>query len=204
MRRLYCRQIHPALFAIVALLAATPHSGAQAAPATHAAQESTRPCSANPVLAPSAKKKSPRKGKHLLPPEASPACIEVKGEPIEVQEFLQSFAREQQWRVGENHASEDTWSFVRYLNTEELEKYADTKVLLEAVKFSSGKSAVAVRTSDAGNGYVRVQITARFQGEGKSEDKMMAQPGNIWTLASRGVIEQELLSTLQSRYKHTE
>ena len=33
-----------------------------------------------------------------------------------MQEFLQSVVREFQRRVGENHASEDTWPFVRYLN----------------------------------------------------------------------------------------
>jgi hypothetical protein len=56
------------------------------------------------------------KSKHLLATEPLPAWVALKGEPIEVQEFLQSVVREFQWRVGENHASEDTWSFVRYLN----------------------------------------------------------------------------------------
>jgi hypothetical protein len=45
-----------------------------------------------------------------------------------VQEFLQSVVREFQWRVGENHASEDTWSFV------------------EPVEFTGGKVAVLLRT----------------------------------------------------------
>jgi len=54
--------------------------------------------------------------KHPLATEPRPAWVELKGEPIEVQEFLQSVVREFQRRVGENHASEDTWPFVRYLN----------------------------------------------------------------------------------------
>ena len=62
------------------------------------------------------KSKAQKKSKHLLATEPLPACLELKGEPIEVQEFLQSVVREFQWGVGENHASEDTWSFVRYLN----------------------------------------------------------------------------------------
>jgi len=62
------------------------------------------------------KSKPQKKSKHLLATEPLPAGVELKGEPIEVQEFLQSVVREFQWRVGENHASEDTWSFVRYLN----------------------------------------------------------------------------------------
>jgi hypothetical protein len=200
MRVPFCRVALLVLFAFVMLLtAATPSCCAQASATGSESQTSTRACSANPVLEPTAKKKAARKPKHPLATEVAPVCIEVKGEPIEVQEFLQAFARDQEWRSGEHHASEDTWSFVRYLNVEELGKYADTKVLIESVKFSSGKAAVVVRTSDAGGGYVRVQVTARFQGEGQSEDKVMAQPGSIWTLASRGVFEEEFVGALKSR-----
>jgi hypothetical protein len=84
-----------------------------------------------------------------------------------VQEFLQSVVREFQWRVGENHASEDTWSFVRYLNDEDLEKYADTKVLLEPVEFTGGKVAVLLRTQELSEGYIRMQIRTHFQGNAK-------------------------------------
>ena len=160
-----------------------------------------RPCSENPVLAPSGKGKHAQKAKHLLPPEPAPACLELKGEGIEVQEFLQNTAREQQWRTGENHASEDSWTFVRYFNPDELSKYADTNVLNEPVKFTGGKAAVLVRTSDLENGYVRVQVSARFQGNGKSTDKVWGQPGDVWPLNSKGLLEQEILKPLQTGYK---
>jgi hypothetical protein len=55
-----------------------------------------------------------------------------------VLEFLQSTVREFQRMVGESRASEDTWSFMRYLNDEDLEKYAETKVLREPVEFTGG------------------------------------------------------------------
>jgi len=166
---------------------------------------STRTCSANPVLARSAsKKKSSRKSKNPLPPHPAPACIEVKGQPIEVQEFLQNTAREQGWRIGENRASEDTWSFVRYLAPPELEKFADTKVLVEPVEFIDGKAAVNVRTTDIGEGYTRVQASAQIQGEGKSTDKVSAQPATVWPLNSKGILEQDLLKALQTGYKPLE
>jgi hypothetical protein len=164
----------------------------------------TRACTANPVLGPTSKSKSSKKSKHPLPPDPLPACLEVKGQPIEIQEFLQSVVRELQWRTGENHASEDTWTFVRYLNEEELAKYGDTKVLIEPVEFSSGKAAVTIRTTELPDGYSRVQITAHFQGEGKSTDKVWAQPGSSWSLHSTGVLENELSGALQARYKHTD
>ncbi len=175
----------------------------QAAPASGTTANS-RPCSANPVLAPSGKDKHSQKTKYPVTQEPAPVCMEIKGEPIEVQEFLQTMAREQAWRIGENLASEDTWTFVRYFSADELENYADTKVLIETVKFTSGKAAVAVRTTDVGQGYVRVQITARFQGEGKSADRFSGQPATVWPLNSRGKMEKEMTAALQERYRHME
>lgn len=161
----------------------------------------TRACSANPVLAPIGKNKGSREAKHPLSPEPAPACVEVKGEGIEIQEFLQKTAREQAWRIGENRVSEDTWSYVRYLDADELEKYADAKVLVEPIRFTSGKAAVTLRTTEISEGFVRVQIIVHFQGEGKSADKVLGQPGSVWIIKSKGVLEQEMVTALQTRYK---
>lgn len=195
----------PLLFAALCCFPTASFSQQPAAPAPSqtATTANSRPCSANPVLAPSAKSKSAKKSKHPLPVEPLPVCIEVKGQPIEIQEFLQSTAREFQWRIDENHASEDTWSFVRYLNDEELAKYGDTKVLVQPVQFAGGKVALTIRTTELNDNYARAQIIVHIQGEGKSLDKLSAQPV-VWTLRSTGVLEQELISALQSRYKPTE
>jgi len=120
---------------------------------------------------------------------------------MEIQEFLQNTAREQAWRIGENRVSDDTWSFARYLDRDEVEKYADTKVLIEPIQFTSGKAAVTLRTTEIGEGYVRVQIMVHLQGEGKTADKFLGQPESVWSLNSKGVLEQELVTALQARYK---
>jgi hypothetical protein len=166
------------------------------------AEGNFRPCTVNPVLGNTSKAKPQKKSKHPIAPEPLPACLELKGEAIEVQEFLQSVVREFQWRVGESRASEDTWSFLRYLDAEELEKYADTKVLVEPMQFTGGKVAVLVRTQDAGDGYVRVQVSTHFQGNGKPTDKFSGQPATVWSLKSKGLLEQELIGALQTRFKH--
>ena len=176
---------------------------AQQSSQSASANASSRPCSANPVLAPSGKKNT-RKPKHPLPPDPPPACVEVKGETLEIQETLQGVVRDLQWRVHDNHATEDAWSFVRYMNPDELEKYADTKVLIEPVQFEDGKAAVVVRTADIGGGFVRVQISARFEGEGKSADTVMKQPATAWPLNSKGVLEKELVDSLLAHYRHLE
>jgi hypothetical protein len=164
----------------------------------------SRACSINPVLGASGKGKQAHKTKHPLPPEPAPACLEMKGEALEIQETLQAAVRDLKWRVHENRVSEDSWTFVRSLNVEELEQYADTKVLLEPVEFEYGKAALMVRTADVGQGFVRVQISAQFQGEGKSADTVVKQPATSWPLHSKGTLEQELIAALQSRYKHVE
>lgn len=164
----------------------------------------TRACGANPELAASAKQKHAPKTKHPLPPEPLPACLEIKGEPMEVQETLQAIARDLQWRIHDNHATEDSWAFVRYVDTVELEKYADTKVLIQPVDFEDGKTAVVVRTTDIGERWARVQVSAHFEGEGKSSDATMKQSTTSWQLNTKGVLEKEMLSLLQARFRHVE
>jgi len=176
-------------------------SAQEQAPRSPAETAATRACSANPVLAYKPSKKNAKKLKHPPAPEPAPTCIEVKGDALGIQEFLQNVAREESWRIGENHASEDLWSFVRYFNADELEAYADTKVAIEPVNFTSGKAAATVRTTDIGSGYVRVQISAHFQGEGKSTDPSLKQPITVWPLSSKGVFEQQFVTVLQTRYK---
>jgi hypothetical protein len=50
-------------------------------------------CTSNPVLSSGERKKSAPRGKHPLPSEPLPACIEMKGEPLEIQETLQAAVR---------------------------------------------------------------------------------------------------------------
>ena len=174
--------------------------GQEATPPAASEIAATRPCTANPVLTYNPGKKA-KKLKHPPPPEPAPACIEVKGDSLGIQEFLQTLAREHLWRLGENHASEDMWSFVRYLGPDEVDAYADTKVSLEPVKFTSGKASVTVRTTDVGGDFVRVQISVHLQGEGKSADPTWKQPATTWPLNSKGELEKELVTALQTRYK---
>jgi hypothetical protein len=189
------------LLAVVAFVCTADTLAQEPAPASSPATTATRPCTANPVLTYAPSKKSAKKLKHPPTAEATPTCIEVKGDPLGIQEFLQNLAREQSWKIGENHASEDLWSFVRYFNPDELDTYADTKVSVEPVKFTAGKAAATVRTTDLGGDFVRVQITARFQGEGKTTDPTWKQPTTVWPMNSKGVLEQELVTALQTHYK---
>jgi hypothetical protein len=200
-RRFRCPSI---LLTISLAFAGVAHVQAQQVNQNSAPSSVTRACSANPVLGSSGQIKQGHKTKHPLPAEPPPACLEMKGEALETQETLQAVVRDLKWQVHENHVSEDSWTFVRSLNVEELENYADTKVLLEPVEFEYGKAALMVRTADIGQGFVRVQISAQIQGEGKSADTVVKQPVSSWPLRSKGTLEQELIAALRGRYKHLE
>ncbi len=199
----HCAFFPAALFSVALLVCSSPlHT--QQPPQNSATPSATRPCGANPMLASGAKKKNRPKTRHALPPEPAPACLELKGEALEVQETLQAIVRDRQWRIHDNHATEDAWTFVRYLSPEDLDKYAETKIFLEPIAFDDGKAAVSVHTADMGAGFVRVQISARFEGEGKTPDTAMTQPATSWSLQSKGTLEKEFMDALQSRYKHLE
>lgn len=186
-----------AMVMCVAAKHARPQAAEQPAPKAAVPSGVVRTCSANPGL--TSKDKRAAKSKHPLPAEPAPVCREVAGDAVELQEFLQGQGRTQGWHTGENHASEDSWTYVRYFDADELDKYADTAALAGAVKFSAGKAAVIVRTTDIGGGFVRGQITARFQGEGKSTDAL-GQPATQWPLASSGLLENELIEAIEKNY----
>ena len=83
---------------------------------------------------------------------------------------------------------------MRYLNDEDLEKYADTKVLLEPVEFTGGKMAVLLRTQELSEGYVRLQISTAFQGNGNRPTSCLASRQPCKPLNSKGILGQELLA----------
>jgi hypothetical protein len=70
------------------------------------------------------------------------------------------------------------------------------------LEFTGGKVAVLLRTQELNEGYVRVQISTHFQGNGKPTDKFSGQPATMWPLSSKGILEQELIGALQTRFKH--
>jgi hypothetical protein len=159
----------------------------------------TRPCTSNPSLPPDSKAatESP-KNKFAEAPVRPPACLEVKGGPIELQEFLQALVRDQKWRIAQEQASAENWSFVRNLDPEELPRFAHTEILAGRIVWTEGKSGVRVTTSETTDGFTRVQIAAKFLGKGNSKERF-ARPTDFWPLVSRGTLESSMIAALESR-----
>jgi hypothetical protein len=141
--------------------------------------------------------KHPTKGRSPAEVKLSPACLEVKAGALEVQEYLQSYVRENAWKIGEEEISEDSWTFVRYLDNNELPKFAKTEDAGAQVDWTEAKGLVTVRTNDAGGGFQRVEISARFEGRGQTKEAF-ARPFDDWQLASKGTMEKEMLSALEN------
>jgi hypothetical protein len=159
----------------------------------------TRPCSSNSSL-PQGSKAANGAPQSNSPeaPARPPACLEVKGDPIELQEFLQALIRDQKWRIGQAQGSAESWSFVRYLDPGELSRFAQTEILGKHIVWTEGKAAVRVISTEAADGFTRVQIAAKFLGKGNSDGRL-ARPMDFWPCASKGVLEGSMLAALEDR-----
>jgi hypothetical protein len=161
----------------------------------------TRPCAATatPAAQPTKSSKPKKKKTASEPIETIAVCLEVQSPPLEIQEFLQAFVRDQGWKVGEGQVSEDSWMFVRYLAKDEMAQVAKTDILGGRIMWKEGKAVVHVMTTEVSEGFTRVQISARFQGRGQTPDQF-EQPSDFWPLASKGTLEGSMIAALENRF----
>lgn len=160
----------------------------------------TRPCKAITAEQPGTRKSSggKKKGdsKRSFPGVAN--CMETRLAPLDVQEYLQKFVREQQWSAKDQQAGEDMWAFTISLDKESLAKY--TKPFVDPhIQWRGGRGLVRVRTKQQNDGYTQVFITATFDGYGDSED-MLATRRDRWPMESNGNLESELIHAVE---RHT-
>jgi hypothetical protein len=193
-----CRFLRPVLL-VLSLFSILYDAAAFSEASNSQSPTHTRPCSSNTSLPPDSKaaRESP-KNKSAEAPARPSACLEVKGNPNELQEFLQALIRDQKWRIGRERASAESRSFVRYLEPEELARFAHTEILGGRIVWTEGKAALQVTTSEAADGFTRVQIAAKFLGKGNSKERF-ARPTDFWPLVSRGTLEGSMIAALESR-----
>jgi hypothetical protein len=163
------------------------------------ADASSRPCSADSANLKAAREHK-KKGKGNDANEAASGCLEAKRSVLEIQEFLQSFIRLQGWRFGEEKIAEDSWIFSRYLDKDELLRFAKEGPYAGRVNWSAGKALIQVRTRELDGGFTRVEISARLQGYGQNVDRF-APPKESWDLNSSGALEEELSAALEAHVK---
>jgi len=193
-------------FGLLLFLPAFEMRAAAQAPAEKTPEETAivRPCPAAPASSTPAPKDK-NKGKSTpgsaagATPGGAPACLEAKATSLEIQEFLQTYVREQKWNIGEGRSSDSGWTFFRILEKEELLQFAKEPPA-GRVSWTGGKALVQVRTTDLHGGFTRVQISARFQGHGENADHF-APPQDTWELNSNGTLESAIISALEAHFQ---
>jgi len=193
---------------VLLILAIAPFSVSRAkttkgfAPASPTGDSLTRPC-LNADSGSKSSKEKKKTGKKTLGDtnaETSRSCLEVHSTALEIQEFLQAYGREEKWKSIEEQVAEDAWTFSRKLDKDELLQYTTRDAKSDGVNWTSGMVFVQVRTAEIDAGFVRVQVSARFQGYGQNPDRF-APPKESWPLSSNGGLENHLLSVLEAHFK---
>lgn len=103
--------------------------------------------------------------------------------------------------MGDEHVAEDAWTFSRKLERDELLRFTRQEANAQAVNWTSGEAFVQVNTIELDDGFVRVQISVRFNGFGQSEDRF-APPKESWPLTSNFILEGQLISILGKHFKN--
>ena len=169
------------------------------------AQQNTAP---KPVVRPcadswnnsgsNAKKNRPKKSKKDAWPETG-ACVELAFSAPDIQEYLQSHAREEQWKITGDQMAEDSWMFSLDLSREDLLRDTTEDSKKKRVDWDAGTVRVHVNSARLADGCTRTIIRASFRGYGRNEDQF-AMKKEYWELESNNSLENSLVSALQAHF----
>jgi hypothetical protein len=148
---------------------------------------------------PEAKKKRPKNTKDDAQKKTA-GCVELAFPQLEIQEYLQYYVRSQQWKIGEEHLTEDSWSFSRELSKDELLSFTNKNANLTRVNWSGGEVQVQISTVQVAEGFARTVIHASFRGYGENADQF-AQQREYWKLESNNNLETSIRSVLEAHFK---
>ncbi len=188
----YNRDMLPSIFVVFLILFPVPQAQ-NPQPAGGA-----RPCASLWNAPPEAGKKGSKTAVEMQPQPG--ACIEMSYSALEIQEYLQSFARQKEWKVSEEHLGEDSWTFVRELSKNELLQFTKRSPDTEKVEWTSGRVSIRVSTVALGDGYNRTVIRAGFRGFGENADRFAVQR-KYWEPESDGTLEESMVAALREHFR---
>ncbi len=191
-----------ALMALSALIVLLPGVASAQEPAEKTAGTAiaTRACPAAPSAAEARPKSKGKKRTLSSAPVPGTACIEAQFSPLDIQEFFQTFVREQSWKIGDERSADDGWTFYRFFEKDDLLRFVKIETQMMRVTWTEGRAFVQIGTLELNDGFTRVQVSTRFRGYGQNADRF-APPKAWWTLDSNGVLEGSLIAALQAHFK---
>lgn len=178
--------------AVLALLGVPAQQAPTPRLAVRACADSWNDSGANPKKN---KAKNSKKEMHA----ASGACVELDFSALEIQEFLQAHARDEQWKIGGDQMMEDSWTFSLEMGKEEILRYTTEDSRDSKVEWKAGTARVHVNTAKLADGYTRTIIRASFRGYGRSEDQF-APHKEYWELDSNNNFENSLVSAIKTHF----
>jgi hypothetical protein len=164
------------------------------------ASDVARPCAEGWDSAGLGTKKKPPKHAKGEPQNKPGACIELSFPPLEIQEYLQSYARSQQWKISQQQVTEDSWTITRELSKEELLGATKRNSGTARVTWTAGVVHLHISTAQATEGFARTLIRASFRGYGQNADQF-ALPREYWDLESNNNLETSITSALEAHFK---
>jgi hypothetical protein len=149
----------------------------------------------------SSKKSRPKRSKKDVRPETG-TCVELAFSALEIQEYLQSHAREEQWKMTGDQMTEDSWTFSRELGKEDLLRNITDDSKKKRVDWNAGTVRVHVNSVRLPDGYTRTIIRASFRGYGRGEDQFAVKQ-EYWELESNKNFENSMVSALLTHFGAT-
>jgi hypothetical protein len=164
-----------------------------------AAKPVVRPCGDSWSDSGSQRKKDRPKGSTKKGHQETGACIELAFSTLEIQEYLQSYARTQQWKISESAVNEDSWTFSMELDKDELLRDTTEDSNKKRVEWTGGTVRVHVNTVQLPDGYWRTIVRGSFRGYGRSADQFAVQK-EYWELDSNNNLENSIVSVVRTHF----
>jgi hypothetical protein len=107
-------------------------------------------------------KKSPPARKKKIAPKQSGACIELAFSPLDIQEYLQSYARQKHWLISDDQLNEDSWTFSLDIDHDELLRDTLPDASQKGVEWKQGAVRVHINTLLLPDGFARTGHLREF------------------------------------------
>jgi hypothetical protein len=180
------------LNALMWISAASPQQGPPSKPIV-------RPCADSWNEAELGAKRSRSKGAKKELKKEPGACIELAFSVLEIQEYLQSHARRERWKITADRLNEDSWTFSLDLDKDELLRDTSADSNPKTVEWKAGTVRVNVNTAELADGFTRTIVRARFRGYGRNPDQFAMQR-EYWDLESNNAFENSITSALRNYF----
>lgn len=132
-------------------------------------------------------------------PRESGACVELAFSPLDIQEYLQSYARKERWILSADQLTEDSWTFSLEIDKEALLRDAAAESNPRGIEWTHGSIRVHVNTLQLPDGYARTTVHCVIRGYGRNTDQFAVQK-EYWELQSSNAFENSVISTLRARF----